>query len=1066
MKKEFLSLAIVLGAAAFVNAQENYSTSWSQHRTYVLNTTASGANVPGNVVNFPVLVRLSAVDSAVFTAAKAGGVDLRFTKANNTTRLQHEIESWNATARTAAIWVKVDTVPGNATATLRMHWGNSGAADSSKGSAVFDTANGFEAVFHMNGALGDTLRDATINGYKGVPTVGSTGGSTAPKDTAGAIGSGKAFGGNNTDDDAGANTGGGYRLETAAGGRTNNSFNYMGGDAEFTLSTWTNFDAFRPTGNFSRRRGLITKASALTDGTPANADTALGFAPSNNDPLTQWYLRPNNVDRVMHVQRSTIPSGGTGPYSIVASGGVPNVLNNWNYVSYAAAGATANANRFRLYNSTGTTIREINDEPGLNKDVDVFIGALAAGAGSKNNGMLFLNGMMDEVRISKVARDSNWVNLEYANQKAGQTLLSVQVAGPPTALDYSSDTAAYALGIVITPNVATVTGAVDSFTVAPALPAGLALSKTTGAITGTPTAITAAANYVVTATNGFGSAKDTLRLSIVSAPPVINYASSVTYLVNSTIAVLSPSVTGSVDSFTVAPALPAGLTLHKTSGAISGAPTAASAAANYVITAAGATGTGKDTVSITVLASEDYTTWSRHKTLWLNTTSTGANVSSVVLNFPVLVRFTTTDTVYAQMLAGTADLRFTKSNNTTRLPHQVETWDSAGKSAAVWVLVDSVQGNNSTQTIRMHWGKAGTPNLSSGPAVFDTAKGFRAVFHFSERTNDTALNSTQYTFRGVPQRTATAYNFPVDTAGAIGRARAYGTGSTSNNSAGSYFTVNGSAAPLDFAMNGPYTLSLWAYVPETGTSRTMVSKSDRQYAFERRNTGADWEFTEHNLPLGGWQVVSTPSTANVWSHLIGVRSNGKSALYLDGVLMDTIPSDESNNTTTTARITTTDLNIGRSPDGGTNNAARYYWRGMLDEVRVANVSRSAAWAKLEFENQKAGQTLVSPTQPPVGILPGNARVNAHGEGLAAKAMGGGMLFQLSGAPQGGKLALMDVYGRTIWTGVFPAGRNHLVWNGTAANGQAVSGGVYLARVTLGAVNGKGRTLEMKVPFTR
>jgi hypothetical protein len=534
--------------------------------------------------------------------------------------------------------------------------------------------------------------------------------------------------------------------------------------------------------------------------------------------------------------------------------------------------------------------------------------------------------------------------------------------------------------------------------------------------------------------------------------------------VNSAIALLSPAVTGAVDSFTVAPALPAGLTLNKATGTISGTPTAASAAANHVITATGGTGSGKDTLSITVIASEDYATWNRHKTLWLNTTNTGANVSGTVLNFPVLVRFTTTDTVYSQMLAGAADLRFTKSNNATRLPHQIETWDSAGKSAAVWVLVDSVHGNNGSQTIRMHWGKAGAPNLSSGPSVFDTARGFRAVFHFSERTNDTAFNSTQYAFRGVPQRTATTYSFPEDTVGVISRARRYGigAGTATTNNAGSYFTVDGSAAPLDFAMNGPYTLSLWAFVNETGTSRTMVSKSDRQYAFERRNTGADWEFAEHNLPLGGWQVVSSPSTAGVWTHLVGVRNNGASALYVDGALVDTVPNSDA---TTTARITTTDLNIGRSPDGGTNNAARYYWRGMLDEVRVAGVSRSAAWAKLEYENQKAAQTLVSPTQP-VGIVPGYARVNAHGEGFAAKAMGGGMLFQLFGAPQGGKLALMDVHGRTIWTGAFPAGRNHLVWNGTAANGQAVSGGVYLARVTLGAVNGKTRTLEAKVPFTR
>jgi hypothetical protein len=957
MKKGFLGLAVVLGATAFLNAQENYSTSWSQHRSYVLNTTASGANVPGTVLNFPVLVRLSAVDSAVFTAAKAGGVDLRFTKANNTTRLQHEIESWNATGRTAAIWVKVDTVPGNATATLRMHWGNSGAADSSKGSAVFDTANGFEAVFHMNGASGDTIRDATANGYKGVPTVGTTVGSTAPKDSAGVIGSAKAFGGNNDDNDAGANTGGAYRLETAGGGRTNNSFNYVGNDAEFTLSVWTNFDAFRPTGNFSRRRGLITKASALTDGTPATADTALGFAPSNNDPLTQWYLRPNNVDRVMHVQRTTIPAGGTAPYSIVASGGVSNVLNNWNYVSYAAAGATANGNRFRLYNSTGTTTREINDEPGLNKDVDVFIGALAAGAGSKNNGMLFLNGMMDEVRISKVARDSNWVNLEYANQKAGQTLVSV--AGPPTALDYSSDTAAYALGGLITPNLATVTGAVDSFTVAPALPAGLALNKTSGAITGTPTAITAAANYVVTAMNGFGTAKDTLRLS-VTAP-----------------------------------------------------------------------------------VNEDYTTWTQRDTLWLNTQTNGAGTTALVRDFPVLVRLDSSAfaSVYTQSTGRGADLRFLKGAANVRLPHQIESWDSAGKKAAIWVLVDSVKPNDRTQTIRMLWGKAGAPGLSSGPSVFDTANGYVGVWHMGG--SDTVTDATGNGFNGTNIGSTAA-------AGLLGPARAF-------NGTDQRIAVPHNAK-FNIAQN--LTLSVWINPATWEGSKYFVNKGSGQ------NGSAIWGLRDNSTGFILLETGPTTNTVNMaddqlplntWYYITGTYGGGQAKIYRNGVLMNTIAS-----TTDLTTTNTQEVGIGRR---STTSDGTHWFSGIMDEVRVQKSLRDSNWIKMEYHNQKAGQNLVWLSQPPIVVGVGARNPSSSPLGFSVKPLGSGMLFQLTGTTLGGKIALMDIHGRTIWTGAFPAGVNQVTWNGVAGNGQAVSGGVYLVRVTLGAVNGTAKVLEAKVPFT-
>jgi hypothetical protein len=347
------------------------------------------------------------------------------------------------------------------------------------------------------------------------------------------------------------------------------------------------------------------------------------------------------------------------------------------------------------------------------------------------------------------------------------------------------------------------------------------------------------------------------------------------------------------------------------------------------------------------------------------------------------------------------------------------------------------------------------------------------VFHFSEGNNDTAFDATQYAFKGVPQRTsATNYSFPADTVGVIGRTRRYGTNTSGNpsatsNTAGNYFTVPGSAAPLDFAMGGPYTLSTWAIVSSSATSRTLFSKSDRQYSFERRNSGTDREVAEHNEPLGGWQVVSAPSTPGVWTHLVGVRNNNTSALYLDGALVDTEPNSDA---TTTARITTTDLNIGRSPDGGNNNAARYYWRGVLDEVRVASVARSADWAKLEFENQKAAQSLVWLTQPPVVIGIGEATARAATFGFTAKPLGNGMVFQIQGAEAGKvRVALVDMWGRTVWsrTTASTAGTNQVVWNGQATSGSLVSSGVYVVRVSLlDAGNKVAATSERRVPLTR
>ena len=86
---------------------------------------------------------------------------------------------------------------------------------------------------------------------------------------------------------------------------------------------------------------------------------------------------------------------------------------------------------------------------------------------------------------------------------------------PPSALSYTTGTAVYTKGVAITANSPTSTGgAVTSYSVSPDLPAGLSLSTSTGIISGTPTAVTAAASYAVTASNAAGSTTAGLTITV------------------------------------------------------------------------------------------------------------------------------------------------------------------------------------------------------------------------------------------------------------------------------------------------------------------------------------------------------------------------------------------------------------------------------------------------------------------------------------------------------------------------------------------------------------------------
>ena len=85
-------------------------------------------------------------------------------------------------------------------------------------------------------------------------------------------------------------------------------------------------------------------------------------------------------------------------------------------------------------------------------------------------------------------------------------------------------------------------GPVSTWTISPSLPAGLSLDSSTGAISGTPTAISSSTSYTITATNAGGSGTATVTIVVNDIAP-----SSVSY---------NPSFLTLTKMVTVAVALP------------------------------------------------------------------------------------------------------------------------------------------------------------------------------------------------------------------------------------------------------------------------------------------------------------------------------------------------------------------------------------------------------------------------------------------------------------------------------------------------------------------------------
>jgi uncharacterized repeat protein (TIGR01451 family) len=105
-------------------------------------------------------------------------------------------------------------------------------------------------------------------------------------------------------------------------------------------------------------------------------------------------------------------------------------------------------------------------------------------------------------------------------------------------------------------------GPITSWSVSPSLPAGLSLDSSTGAISGTPTAVTSSATYTITASNTGGSDAATVTIEVNDvAPTAISYSpNSFTLTKGTAMTTVTPTSTGgTVTSWTVSPSLPAGL---------------------------------------------------------------------------------------------------------------------------------------------------------------------------------------------------------------------------------------------------------------------------------------------------------------------------------------------------------------------------------------------------------------------------------------------------------------------------------------------------------------------------
>jgi hypothetical protein len=352
-----------------------------------------------------------------------------------------------------------------------------------------------------------------------------------------------------------------------------------------------------------------------------------------------------------------------------------------------------------------------------------------------------------------------------------------------------------------------------------------------------------------------------------------------------------------------------------------------------------------------------YTEWKFSQKLYLNTSPSGADITSNIFNFPILVRLNSGNFDFSDAQLTGADIRFTKADG-SRLPYEIERWDAAEKTAEIWVKVDTVCANNATQSIVMRWGNPTAENVSDGTAVFDTANGFQGVWHLCENAGSLAKDATGNHFDGTPSDTV-----PLQVQGVIGSALQF------NGISNGLVMKNTANSRLNFPRPGTYTFSAWVSVDSVYTpgDEMIAGKGFDQYALRIKTSSSvpSGLFALHEYvgaPIYGTEIRWTPLVLRQWKYVVGIRDIAGSYLFIDGECVDSIgtivygggdPAD------------TTNFSIGRCATtfaSTTNPYEHLPFRGMVDEVRIASVHFSADWIKLSYMNQKSADRLIQFTK--------------------------------------------------------------------------------------------------------
>lgn len=338
---------------------------------------------------------------------------------------------------------------------------------------------------------------------------------------------------------------------------------------------------------------------------------------------------------------------------------------------------------------------------------------------------------------------------------------------------------------------------------------------------------------------------------------------------------------------------------------------------------------------------------------------------SNLTDFPMLVSLTTDSSLQTKAQISGNDILFTDSTGRTKLSHEIESYNSGTGQLVVWIKIPTLSSASDTD-IYMYYGNPAASNQQSVAAVW--SNGYHAVYHFGESGTcptfvDSALGKNA---------SCGGAGSPTAITGKVGSGRDF-------DGTDDYMTT-----PTTTTLKNEDSFSIQAWF-----TKDVLANNLSIYG-EPRNSSNAYRVklginTSNEVNLGGRPAASESSASFTdW----GVNANTISAStwtfgacnYDAAADTSMCMKDNTSQTTSVALDALANTDPFQAPRIGASGSGSEFWNGILDEVRISSVVRTADWFTTEYNNQNSPATFYAVGSEETYIYaPTNDELMRHGK---------------------------------------------------------------------------------------